>query len=72
MSGVPHWVNSAIGKQIVIDGKKTIFRGAFCVGCRIGIPNSDELVLETDAGNFNTRDHEWDFPTKVRKQLGWS
>ncbi|MFK4647247.1 hypothetical protein ABIF96_005821 [Bradyrhizobium ottawaense] len=69
MSGAPFWLGSAIGKEILIDGKKTILRDGYCVSCRIGVPNSDELVLVTDAGSFNTHDHEWDFYPKNAASL---
>ena len=65
MSGVPYWIGKARGKKVIIDKKiQTVFRDAYCVTDRHGVPNSDELVLETDAGNFNTSDHDWDFPDR--------
>jgi hypothetical protein len=72
MSGTPYWLSDAVGKDILINGKETVLRDGYCVGCRSGVPNSDELVLVTDAGTFNTSDHQWELPPRTRRQLGWA
>lgn len=62
MSGVPFWFNERVGKPILIDGRSTVLRDAYCVGSRYPyIPNSDELILVTDLGEFNTSDHKFEF-----------
>ncbi len=69
MSGTPYWLGEAKGLEILIDGKPAILQDGYCVGCRSHVPNSDELVLVTSAGEFNTTDHEWEFPEKSRRTL---
>lgn len=71
MSGTPWWVDKVKGKAILIDGVETVLRDMYCVGCRYNYPNSDELVLVTDAGHFNTLDCYWEFPKRIREELGW-
>jgi hypothetical protein len=71
MSGVPFWLSNARGLEILINGRETILRDGYCVSCRHGVPNSDELILVTDAGSFNTADVGWEFPPKSRRKLGW-
>lgn len=71
MSGVPYWLGSAVGKEILINGRRTILRDGYCVSDRDGVPNSDELILVTDAGAFNTRECNWEFTKKTRRELGW-
>jgi len=68
MSGVPYWFNERVNKPILIEGRETILRDAYCVGCRYHSPNSDELILVTDMGEFNTSDHKFELPPLTRKK----